>query len=432
MSATLAVSLLLSDYENDLADGAVIVGDIYPADPQGVTRTNILIPCGDAPTPKEYEVPAGRYVVSARLPSGIVLSAEAEAREGPPTPVRLNMVDSPYESHSWQYLLGNIERNRVYHDSSSEIPLAESRGSRSMVAPAPGPDGVIPESAPDQSAVVTWVGDSTPPSWSFASMLALDKDRTGGPVAPEIARGPVGVLPRPEFGDAISPLYRFGPDGPVGAPAGPVGERQFLIVETAMSTRLVTLPLPWGTSQVEVLVNLRQSPTGSAVAVAVRDPAVGAGLAYMAQGALDTAAQLFSDVEGLLYSKFENPIAAAAGAYVLLGTDHTEGETYWDPWLERLREGFTWLSDGAILRGMRLLRRARSTADRLTARDVLIEAFDRGIPYYTLGLAWLIDGLSAFPDDFECVRRLDQARRLSWLADMREPFLILDLREGDA
>lgn len=432
MSATLAVSLLLSDYENDIADGAVIVGDIYPADPKGVTRNNILIPCGDTPAPKEYDVPPGRYVVSARLPSGIVLSADAEVREGPPTPVTLNMVDSPYESHSWQYLLGNIEQNRVYHDTSSQIPLAQSRGSRSMVAPAPGPDGVIPESAPDQGAVVTWVGDSMAASWSFASMLALDEDRAGEGVAPSITRGPARVLPRLQLGDAISPLYRFGPDGPVGAPAASLGERQFLVVETATSTRLVTLPLPWGTAQVEVLVNLRQSPTGSAVSVAVRDPAVGAGLAYMAQGALDTAAQLFTDVKAMLYSKFANPIAAAAGAYVLLGTDHTEGETYWDPWLERLREGFTWLSDGSILRGMRLLRSAQSTADRLTARDVLIEAFERGIPYYTIGLAWLIDGLSAFPDDLECVRRLDQARRLSWLADMREPFLILDLREGDA
>ncbi|MDT9691273.1 hypothetical protein Q5762_23575 [Streptomyces sp. P9(2023)] len=100
MSATLAVSLLLSDYENDIADGAMIVGDIYPADSKGVTRNNILIPCGDTPAPKEYDVPPGRYVVSARLPSGIVLSADAEAREGPSTPVTLNMVDSPYESHS--------------------------------------------------------------------------------------------------------------------------------------------------------------------------------------------------------------------------------------------------------------------------------------------------------------------------------------------
>ncbi|MFE6063072.1 hypothetical protein [Streptomyces sp. NPDC056431] len=428
MTATLAVRLLLSPTGE--FNEAVIVGDIRPAGLDGTSVRNILIPCGRSPEPSSYPVDPGRYIVSATLPSGMVLTKDAEAVEGRSAPVEFDMTDSPYGTHAWQYLMGNIEPERVYH-GATEVPLPESVASRSMIAPAIGADGFPTESVVDVSALATWVGDSLPAGWSYASILALEQDPARPSVAPLIARSDPRPLPAPAGrGDDVTPLYRFGPDGPALAPGGPVGERQFLVVEAAGAVRLVTLPLPWGDSDVEVLVNLRQSPTGSAVAVAVRDPRLGAGLAYMAQGALDTAAQLFTDVERTLHSDPANPLAATAGSYVLLGTDHRTDETYWDPWLRLLADRYPWLSDGAILRAVRQLR--RPGADRQEARNGLIDAFDRGIPFYTLGLTWLADGLAAFPDDPECASRLDQVRRLSWLADMREPFLILDLRQGSA
>ncbi|MGW6708001.1 hypothetical protein ACWGDE_24350 [Streptomyces sp. NPDC054956] len=430
MSTALAVRLLLSSSPSGESNEAVIVGDILSADLTGESRRNVLIPCGIDPRPTAYPVTPGRYLVSATLPSGLVLTEDALAVEGEETAVDFAMTDSPYETHSWQYLMGNIESGRVYH-SPVEVPRTESIASRSMVVPASMPREATVQADVDLTGLATWIGGATPESCAFASMLALGEDPPQEPVARRIARGEPLVLPEPDVrGEAVSPLYRFGPAGPVGLVGDPPGERQFLVVETAGSVRLVTLPLPWGSSEVEVLVNLRQSPTGSAVAIAVRDPAVGAGLAYMSQGALDMAAQLFTDVEAMLYSKLQNPLAAAAGAYLLVGTDHTRGETYWDPWLDTLADSFPWMSDGAILRAVRLLRRA--SPDLPGARDGLIEAFERGIPFYTLGLVWLVDGFSAFPDDPECARRLDEVRRLSWLTDMRQPFLILDLRQRSA
>ncbi|GLW03392.1 hypothetical protein [Streptomyces lavendulae] len=428
MSAVLAVRLLLAP--GGEPDEAVIVGDIRPSDLSGTSRRGILIPCGSSPSPRSYPVEPGRYVVSASLPSGLVLTEGAVAVEGRETPVDFAMTDSPYGTHSWQYLMGNIEPGGVYH-GAARSPLAQSVASRPMVATASRPDGTVSGGAVDPTALATWVGDSAPACWSFASMLALAQAPPGTSVAGSIGSGGSRVLPAPLHpAGAVTPLYRFGPDGPLGAPGGPVGERQFLVVEAAGSVRLATLPLPWGEAEAEVLVNLRPSPTGSAVSVAVRDADVGAGLAYMAQGALDTAARLFADVEATLYSRLANPLAAAAGCYVLLGTDHSPGATRWDPWLERLADGFPWLGDGAILRAVRLLRRARGDPGQVRrGRDGLIEAFDRGIPFYTLGLAWLVDGLAAFPEDPGCARRLDAARRLSWLVDTREPFLILDLRQ---
>ncbi|MET8751940.1 hypothetical protein ABZW32_17835 [Streptomyces sp. NPDC004667] len=428
MSAVLAIRLLLppGGEPND----AVIVGDIRSADLTRASQYDILIPCGGSPSPRPYPVGPGRYVVSASLPSGLVLTRSAVAVEGRETPVDFTMTDSPYETHAWQYLMGNIEPGAVYHGAAPS-PTAEPVAPRSTVAAASPPDGPVPGAAVDLTALATWIGDCPPARCSFAAVLTLAQAPPGTPVAASIGSGGPGVPVEPfDAGGALTPLYRFGPAGPLGASGGPAGERQFLVVEAAGSVRLVTLPLPWGDAEVEVLVNLRQSPTGSAVSVAVRDADVGAGLAYLAQGALDTAARLFTDVESTLYSGLDNPLAAAAGCYVLIGTDHTPGETRWDPWLERLADGFPWLGDGAILRAVRLLRRSRGDRrDVRRGRDALIEAFDRGIPFYTLGLSWLVDGLAAFPEDPACARRLDEARRLSWLVDTREPFLILDLRQ---
>jgi len=343
-----------------------------------------------------------------------VLSEGVEAVEGSDTAVTLDASDAPYQTHAWQYLMGNIEPSPVYHNPFP-VPAPRSLGSR--VDPAGG------------DVTVTWIGDALAHSWSFESVVALIGQGDGG-VAERIAASPPVVIPGPDETDGTSHLFRFGPDGPVGAPGANQGVRQFLVVQAADTAHLVTLPSPWDSAQVEVLVNGRQSPTGSPIAVTVRDHDIGAGLAYMSRGALDAAASLFTEVESALFVDLQNPLAAAAAGYVLTGTDLADEPTHWDPWLRTLRDLFGWMSDGAVLWAVRRLRRAATTADLELARDGLVEAYDRGVPVYTRGLSWLMDGLSEFPDDPECARRLRQARKLSWSVDMREPFVIVTLRDG--
>ncbi|MFP3986025.1 hypothetical protein U9R90_00625 [Streptomyces sp. E11-3] len=136
MSATLAVRIFLSSAGE--SNDAMIVGDIYSSDFEVKDQRNILIPCGSPPQPKLYSVAPGRYLVSATLPSGLVLTENAVAVEGEETSVEFHMTDSPYETHSWQYLMGNIEPGPVYH-SSSQAPLAESVASRFTVHGRPHP-----------------------------------------------------------------------------------------------------------------------------------------------------------------------------------------------------------------------------------------------------------------------------------------------------
>ena len=237
-------------------------------------------------------------------------------------------------------------------------------------------------------------------------------------------------IDRPSQTDGQSHLYRF--TSATTQALGAHGDRQFLTVESQGDAYLVTLPCPWLDPQytesvVEVLVNARQSPTGSAVSVTVRDPSLGAGLAYLAGGALSKAAAIFSDAQQMLHGKVANPLAAAAGAYVLVGTDLSPERREWDTWLDTLRHWFPQLSDGSILWGIRRLRLAQTQSDIDAARDALLEGCDRGLPVYTLGISWLIEALSEFPDDPACAVRLDQLRRLSWRVDLREPFVVLRL-----
>jgi hypothetical protein len=166
---------------------------------------------------------------------------------------------------------------------------------------------------------------------------------------------------------------------------------------------------------------------GNRIGVAVRDPAIGAGLAYLANGALSHAATLFEDVLAMLYGQVQNPLAAAAAGYVLAGTEITQDPTEWDSWIENLHDWFPSMSDGSILWAVRSLRTARSDDDVERARNRLLEAFARGLPIFTLGLSWLVDALSEFPDDERCRAALDQVRRLSWRVDMREPFVVIRL-----
>ena len=231
--------------------------------------------------------------------------------------------------------------------------------------------------------------------------------------------------------DSFTQLFRFG--GPDSGPAPSAG-RQFLIAEAPAETYLVTLPMPWNdprgnNSVVEVLVNLAQSPNGSPIGVTVSDPVIGAGLAYMATGALTKAATVFQNVQAMLHDKLINPFSAAAGAYILIGTEMDNAPRTWDPWLDNLRKWFPQYSDGSVLWASRRLRTAQSEDEIGLARKGFIEACERGLPIFTLGLSWLVDGLSQFPENEECATWLERVRRVAWRADMRQPFVVLRLGE---
>ena len=431
MTGELHVKITTTAY-GDFPDGVQIVGNIYPADRDGTSHRDVLFPRRALVASARFTVAPGRYVIEATLPNSEVLSDETEVAEGQVSQVQLEAAESPHESHSWQYVVGNVLPSDAYYSRGTPVP--RSSGSRYL-----GPARLEPPTS-------TWTpGPGSP--WRLlccgesarnGSRPALRRD---GRAQPGSSRGwlPIQVrrccrpvsrsLVAPDVIDPFSQLFRFG--GPDPDPAHSA-RRQFLIAESVTGTHLVTLPTPWNDAYgngnvVEVLVNLAQSPNGSPIGVTVRDLVIGAGLAYMANGALAKAARVFRDVQAMLQDKVSNPFSAAAGAYVLIGTELDNEPRAWDHWLENLRSWFPEYSDGSVLWASRRLRTAQSEDEIELAREGFIEACERGFPIFTLGLSWLVDGLSQFPEDDECVTWLERVRRVAWLVDMRQPFVVLRL-----
>lgn len=442
MTGQLTVRVHAMMYEPDRSSGVRVVGSVIAADRANPSHRNLMIPLGEDVAPTRLDLPPGRYFVEATLPSGDVLAEDVTVHDGASSDIQLRADDSPQETHSLQYVLGNMEPGPVFW-SPGAYPVPPSMGSRSFeqrLTPPPAPPAA-------SSPTVRSAGHAPIRPEMALLRRAPDARLTCSDLNTLAERLPVeavedvqhalgvelGATVLPDVPSPVAPLYRLNPSS-AGAPLNGPGPH-YLTVTAADDAYLVTLPLPWVDAEgqgatVEVLVNLRQGPTSSAVSVAVTDPAVGAGLAYMASGHLDKAAAVFRDVREMLLGKVTNPLAAAAAGYVIIGTETSSEPQYWDPWLGNLMEWFPTISDGAILSGARRLRSAQDDDEVERGRRCLLEGYRRGLPVYTLGLSWLIDGLSMFPEDDECAAALQEVRKVAFRVNMREPFVILRLGEG--
>ena len=88
-----------------------------------------------------------------------------------------------------------------------------------------------------------------------------------------------------------------------------------------------------------------------------------------------------------------------------------------------MRRDFEWLPDGAIQYAWLKLKQADVEKNRGEAREALFQAYDRGLPYYSLGLQWITDGLTLLGEaDREANERLNHVQRVTWCADMSNLF----------
>lgn len=155
MTGNLLVSVVTTTYEPDLDPGVQVVGSILPAAGKGSAHRDIILRCGSVPRPTAYPVEPGRYVVTATMPSGQQLAEEVTVGDGERVEVKLKASGSPHESHTWQFLLGNVEPGGTYHDKSRVSP-PRSNGSRTRAV-----------ASAKAAASVTWIPDSRDESWSI-------------------------------------------------------------------------------------------------------------------------------------------------------------------------------------------------------------------------------------------------------------------------
>ena len=274
-------------------------------------------------------------------------------------------------------------------------------------------------------------------AWSLLGKQAAARD----PFA-VLARGLPTRSTRSPDSDPQRAFYSFGVAGRTTDPARDRGSgdyvpRRYLVsVQTGGPIEIACLPVPWesgpyGRVPIEVLVR-RQPNAGEAVlAMSPADPLTRSAIGYMGSGNLVNARLVFDRAKGMLFGKMMNPLSAAAGAYVLLATEHGPGEHEWHGWVKNLADRFKWLPDGQIQYGRLRLNRRQKEGDVKAARAAFFEAFERGIPFYSLGLKWLLEGLSllAVAGDEDARKRLAAVQEVTWRANLQQPFTTIRLRQ---
>jgi hypothetical protein len=229
-------------------------------------------------------------------------------------------------------------------------------------------------------------------------------------------------------------VYRF--DGP-----SQLAMRHVSHVAWANERYAISLPLPWPNLEqekpvpAEVMVRMHPLQQRVQIGVAVLDEAFGALSGLMTASTLPKAAIAVEQAEDMLYWKGKNPLAAAAGGYVLLAAGDPK-QTRWHQWIENLEARFPDLPDGAVLKGCLRLRYPRDTNSPDEALAAFIRAFDRGIPFFSAGVAWLLDGLTLFADDeatdersVQLQSKLMQVQRIAQRLDLSQAFTVVRLSD---
>jgi hypothetical protein len=455
---------------------------------RGGRRINVVIPANSGGDARTVAVDPGRWLVEATLPSGEIITEEVEVAGGQALPVTLQTAEkSPHEWLAWQHLIGNIEgedtlalmrasardiatkmaqdalgkqadpklvaRIADFAADAAEYALHKiaslartfqtgtvrayrrlERGQEHADTNAPT-DAPVPTSEPTTETSAAQLGmpvvqrfqrdnARSGNSTRWGTVLSADPPTTG-------ACSPVAGS-----GEEATWVYRFEYPTPLPEPHGdpiPLPRREIVHVEWAKERFVISLPLPWPALAhqrpvpAEVMVRMHPLERRVQIGVAVLDETFGPLSGLMTASTLPKAAIAVEQAYGMLYEKVNNPLAAAAGGYVLIAASDPK-KTDWHQWIDNLEDWFPEMPDGAVLKGMLRLRYPRGKDSPREAREAFLRAFDRGIPYFSAGVAWLLDGLTVFPDD-EIQEKANQVQRVAQRLDLAQAFTVIRLSE---
>lgn len=437
-----SLRLRLNMFGDEKLGTTMVVGNVFPSDrsaPRDLRKKlrDLTIPAGDNFDKwARVEVPPGSYEIQVSLPSGDVISQDVMIESGTDEPFDVTLeASSPHEWLTAQHFQGNVGSrdhrrvddqdwlkqglNRGFSDSPSLEPKAITRGMRSRGAAGPVP--ALP-------VEVIWCTDQTPVApaeFIWDTLYQIISERL--PSAEATDR----FLDRPMNGFAhpADPVFdvdsvrtfRFMLDGPVAwGETGPVNQdvldgeppaRRYVLVSNDEDARLISAPVPWfdlSDYGREVAFEL-MSPLGSVgVTTAVRDTTLGSILGYMTNSSIHQARLIVNQAQGMLFHKMSNPLGAAAGAYVMLLTENERSEVRWHRWIKNLYRRFEWIPDGAIAYAMLKLNHQKSDEDVIEALTATLEACRRGVPFYSMGMRFLLDTLTEFAEDDMFADRRDE------------------------
>lgn len=461
--------------EGDESRPPKVFAKIYPIGESGARRTSAstakqaMIPISHIPSHvTTIDLDPGRYYVEATLPSGEVLADDVEL-SGPGQELVLQTDDSPHEWLSWQHLVGNVQSKAATAARRLKTPKkrreASGRGSfRPELAPELAPEAsresrpqflggepaaevpaiepaeveldysIVYLSHPYAPLVNPHQGDQV---WSWlASLPAADPttiiqllNENQNPIeTPAVIKDDAHAV----FRVSWSPSNQ-GNVEPLGNRMSHAS-RYFAAVPRPQAVELVSLPIPWTVvmsgreADIEVVLQEPTDPTGFCTSAVARDEELGTLLGYLSSGALTTARQMAETAKGMLFEKVGNPFAALAGGYALVGTALQATDREWHEWVRNLMNNFPHIPDGAIQWGQLKIRMRRSSEDIDEAKKAFKMAYNRGLPFYSMGMRWLLDGLEAVSHgDAEIEEMMKNVRRLAWRTHFQQPFTIIRL-----
>ena len=151
----------------------------------------------------------------------------------------------------------------------------------------------------------------------------------------------------------------------------------------------------------------------------------------------------------LLFSKYDNPYAAAASAYVLLAAPPERTPAEFNQWVSNLGRHFVDIPDGCIQHAAILLQTSTDfanpinrddfpidQADRnLLAAKLVIEALMRGLPIFRSGFKLLVSNLRILQESsnlpHEVYLKVEFAlkivNQLRLRLDISQPFTVVDV-----
>lgn len=405
-------------------------------------RLRTTIPASSNPQDVErIQVDPGCWWIEATLPSGEIIVDEVTVRAGEEKAFTLRASEhSPHEWLGWQHLLGNVEgiqslARNINADRRDPIGYARSVITRSLEAQVPDSVRELVESTLDQylsralEDPFTGIGDPTV-RISVGSGLAALRGSDAWLKIFDAESDPNSQLLSPFRASVQEGIRTYRLAIPVEYVMLP--PRVFANVEWSGSRYLASLPTPWPAQQrsaeVELMVRIRPIERSVHLGVAVLDKAFGTLAGFMTASALPKARIFVNRASGMLFEKPINCLAAAAGGYVLLATGEEEKDQEWHHWIDNLAKSFPSIPDGAVLKARQYLRFPRNSESYDAAKASLFDAFDRGIPCYSAGVAWLLDGLTIFAnEDLEAKERMRLVHKVAQRLDISQPFTVIRL-----
>ncbi len=389
-----------------------VIANVYALDPEKAqsTKRNIVIPVGFVDY-KQVTLDPGKYLVEAVMPSGDILSKEATAQADSWTEVDLEAENSAHEWQGVHNLLGHVESDEPYYRTRS-VEVFRGLGPQLEVWQIKTPPPQLTGGHQMWQTLADWI--KAEPQTVLSDLQASLTPST------------------PKEHDASTELHSFFMDAR-GLQTQHL-PRWYSLISDGKAMRFLSLPIPWFNLKTEeelpVEVLVQHSKDDLTASFSIPDMDLCTALGYMSRGSMRAAAQLVDQAEAvdMLFQKFTNPLGAAGAAYILLGTEPLTDRRPWHDWVENLMKYFPWLPDGAIQYAWLQLRQSPTKANRDRAREALITAFRRGLPYYTLGLQWMIDGLTLLgEDDQEAQRMLRLVQQISWRSDTSQAFTSIAL-----